>query len=167
MPDTNTRISPYVPGQGRIMVTDHGPHPADAWAQITAEHIAPIGKDVTGHRRLKALELQAKIALAIEPHHQKVQNDEGIKLGVDTAHVMNPVDPSEHLDAAVKAIQDAAVGTEWEGHFKDPERVALIRQEVASHVATIQHIEKSWHADKNPDHPASVAFRAQHHPVGA
>ena len=158
-----TRISPYVAGQGRIMATDGGPHPADAWAQITAEHIAPIGKDVTGHRRLKALELQAKIALAVEPRHASAMESARDGLASSLDKIMEPPNPGVYTDTIVKAIQDAAVGTEWEEHFKEPARVALIRQEVASHVATIQHIEKSRHADKNPDHPASVAFRAQHH----
>lgn len=161
------------------MITDGGPHPAEVWAQVTAEHIAPIGPDVTGHRRLAALALQANIATAIEQHHQSVMDVERSKLAADPNHIVAPVDPGAHLDAAVAAVQEAAKGTEWEDHFADPDdgrtkdgkvtnsRLALIRQEIGTHFATVQHIEKSWHADKNPSHPAALAFRAQNHPVTA
>jgi hypothetical protein len=162
--ETQTRITPYLPGAGRLMVTNNGPHPAEAWAQVTAEHLAPLGPDVTGHRRLKALELQAKIANAIEEHHQSVQDTERAKLAADTDHIMVPPDASAHLDAGIAAIQAAAKGTEWEANFQDTARLALIRQELAAHFASSQPIEKSWHADKNPTAQAAVAFRAQHHP---
>jgi hypothetical protein len=162
---TETRVTPFAPGAGRVMITDHGPHPADAWAQITAEHIAPINPDMAGQRRTKALKLQMAIADALEPHHQAVQDAERARLGADAAHIMAPPDPEPHLDAAVAAIRGAAQGTEWESHFAGPERLALIRREIGIHFATAQHIEKSWHADRNPAHPAARAFRAQHHPA--
>jgi hypothetical protein len=38
-------------GGGRIMKTDGGPHPADFWAQVTAEQICPIDEKMTGERR--------------------------------------------------------------------------------------------------------------------
>lgn len=163
MPE-KTRISPYQLGAGRVMITDGGPHPASAWAQVTAEHIAPIGPDVIGERRAAALKLQAAIMLAVTPHHIAVQEGERSKLAADANHIMKEPDPEPHLDGAVAAIQSAAKGTEWEAHFQDSAVAAMIRQEVGSHFATVQHIEKSWHADRNPKHPAAIAFRAQHHP---
>jgi len=168
MADTQTRISPYVPGRGRVMATDGGPHPAEAWAQVTAEQVAPVGPDVVGHRRIKALELQSKIATALETHHQGVQDAERSRLAADASHIMAAPDPTAHLDDAVAAIKAAAVGTEWEQHFGDPARLAAVRQVLGDHFATAQHIEKSWHADRNPLHPAAAEFRRQHHaPTGA
>jgi hypothetical protein len=161
-----TRITPFDPKAGRLMITDGGPHPAEAWAQVTAEHIAPLGPDVTGRRRARGLELQLAIAAALEPHHQTVQDTERGKLIANLDHIANPVDPEPHLDEAMTAIAAAAKGTEWEAHFNDPERLALMRLEVGTHFATAQHIEKSWHADRNPTHPAAKAFRAAHHGEG-
>jgi hypothetical protein len=159
-----TRISPHIPSTGRIMVTDGGPHPPEAWAQITAEHIAPLGPNLVGERHRRAVELQFKIAELLEPIYKTAQETERSGLTADTARVAVPVDPEPHLDAAIAAIQAAAKGTEWEGHFSDAEVVKLVRREVGIHIATTQHIEKSWHADRNPTHPAAQAFRATHHP---
>lgn len=110
-------ISPHAEKVGRIMKTDGGAHPPEFWAQVTAEHIAPISDDMTGQRRFAALALQGKIAAALEPHHTKVQADEATKLKADSAHAHNPPNPEEYLDEALQALQDAAKGTEWEAHL--------------------------------------------------
>ena len=104
------------------MITDGGPHPAEFWAQITAEHIAPIDKDMTGQRRQAALKLQMAIADALQPHHAKVQDNERSKCSADPAHHTHPVDPVKHgahahADEALKAVEAAAKGTEWEKHL--------------------------------------------------
>lgn len=160
----NSTITPQVDGAGRVMITNGGPHPPDFWAQATAEHIAPIAPSMTGARRLAALALQARIQEALTPHHQAVQDTERGKIAADPERLLAPVDPEPHLDAALAAIQAAAAGTEWEAHFRDPAVVETIRREIGIHFATAQHIERSWHADRNPALPAAVAFRAQHHP---
>ena len=162
----SSSISPCVAGAGRVMVTNGGPHPPDFWAQATAEHIAPINPDMTGQRRRLALRLQAAIEDALLPHHTTVQEAERSALSADAAHMLTPLDPEPHLDEAVAAVQAASKGTEWEAHFLDPEVVAEMRQQIGIHFATAQHIERSWEADRDPSHPAAVAFRAQHS-VGA
>ena len=179
----SSRITPYAPGAARVMITDGGPHPADFWAQVTAEHIAPVADSVTGHRRAAALALQAKIAQALEPHHTKVQELERSNLKANPDHHKLEPDPQPHLDDAIATISQAAKGTEWEKHFdfslgapawlkqyeddiaqKGEDHVPLtaeqrahltqhrrhqvMRQEIATHFATVQHIEKSWHADR-------------------
>lgn len=147
-----SRITPYTPNAVRIMITDGGPHPADFWAQVTAEHIAPIKEDMTGARHAAALRLQAKIAEALEPHHARVQENEKAKCTNDAAHHLLAVEPEVHAGAdanlAIADIVAAAAGTEWEAHFKDAAVQAEIREEVKRHFATAQHIERSWHADR-------------------
>jgi hypothetical protein len=113
----SSRIGPHIEGVGRVMVTDHGAHPPEFWAQVTAEHIAPIADDVTGRRRIAALTLQAKIAEALEPHHAAVQADEADKLLSVEDHCDACVSPEAYIDDAMTAIRDAAVGTEWEEQF--------------------------------------------------
>jgi hypothetical protein len=154
-----------MPGGQRIMATDGGSHPPDVWAQVTAEHIAPVLPDMSGNQRKLALALQLKIADVLEPHHKRVQDDEKGRLTADTAHIMVPPDPEAYLDKAVADVVAAAAGSLWEANFQKPEFQSLIRLEIGTHFATAQHIEKSWHADRNPAHPAAIEFRTQHHPA--
>lgn len=99
------------------MMTDNGAHPPEVWAQVTAEHIAPISDDMVGPRRAAAQALQAKIAEALLPHHTAVQNDERGKLKSDPKHHANPLNSKAYIAAALKAITGAAKGTEWEGQL--------------------------------------------------
>jgi hypothetical protein len=148
----------------RIMITNGGPHPPVLWAQATAEHLVQIPPSLTGARRSAALELQLAVAAALEPHHARVQETERSKLAADHKHLLTELDGGPHLDAAVAAIQGAARGTEWEAHFADSERVQVIRHELGVHFRTAQHIERSWHCDRNPAHPAAQAYRRLRHP---
>jgi hypothetical protein len=114
-------ITPYAAHAARIMITNDGPHPADFWAQVTAEHIAPISDDMTGARRVVAMKLQADIMAALMPHHVKVQENEKSKIAADPAHHLLAVDPETHtkefVAESLKDIEAAAKGTEWEKHF--------------------------------------------------
>lgn len=162
-----TRISDFVPNVGRIMVTDGGPHPAGAWAQVTAQHIAPIAPDMTGARYVAATRLQLAIADALEPHHSVVQAAERAALdAVGHAHLSTPLDPEPHLDDALRAIVAAAKGTEWEAHFGDPAVLAAIRHELAVHFRSSMHVERSWHVDRHqatsPGDPHIAAWIAAH-----
>lgn len=159
-----TRITPHQPGGARIMITDGGPHPHHAWAQVTAEHVAPIGPNLAGERYVAALKLQLAIVDALLTHHQAVQNGERAKLADSHDHLLTELAPEPHVAPAVAAIQAAASGTEWDAHFQRPEVVQLIGNEIATHYATMQHIERSWHVDRNPSHPHAAAWRARHHP---
>ena len=162
-----TRISPYAPNAGRIMVTDGGPHPASAWAQITAEHLAPFDPALSGAKRRAAVQLQLDLAAAIEEHHGRVQESERAKLVADSAHLLKPLDPSEHVGGGVASFLAAAAKSEWAEHFAKPEVRELIRREVHVHMKSIQLIEHGWHADrllkKDPAHPHALAWRALRH----
>ena len=144
-----TRMTPYEPGQGRVMVTDGGPHDPAAWAQITAQHIAPLNPALGGERYLRALKLQAAIAEAMIPHHAKVQETERGNLAESHEHLLNPLDAAPHIDEAVNAIMAASAGTEWEEHFASAEVQAQIEHELGVHFRSVQHIERSWHVDRH------------------
>lgn len=160
----DTAVSAYQPQTGRIMATNGGPHPPDAWAHVTAQHIAPVDPNTTGARHTAALKLQIAIAEALLPHHTNVQAVERGKLQTINAHLATALDATPHLNDAILAVQAAAKGTPWEDHFQQPDVVALIRQELACHFMSVQHIERSWHVDRNPAHPYAQSWRAVHHP---
>ena len=172
-----TRVTPWQAGAARVMVTDGAPHPASAWAQVTAEHIAPIDPGIVGERATAARKFQLAIADALAPHHQKVIDVQRGKLaGVGDAHLdecTNGHDVAPHLDGAVAAIQAAAVGTPWEGKYVAEDVQALLRHELGVHFRSAQHIEHSWHVDravttadaaKRPVSPPVARWLARHHP---
>lgn len=118
--NSNSRITPHIPKVGRIMITDHGTHPPEFWAQVSAEQICPISDNVTGARRIAALKLQAEIAVALEAHHTSLHEEEHAALAADSTYHLEEVHPDNCVDLADKALADiqaAAVGTEWQEHF--------------------------------------------------
>lgn len=138
-------ITPHMPNVGRIMITNGGPHPAEFWAQVTAEQIAPISDTMTGSRRIAALQLQAKIQMALEPHHTKVQDSEHLSLTINPSYAVAPLTPETNADIAVRDVVAAARGTEWEKHFADDAVQAQIRSEIVRHFADVQSIARQWH----------------------
>ena len=162
-----TKVSPYQPGAGRIMITNYGPHPASAWAQVTAEHIVPINPGMVGEKQNAEKKLQVAVAEALISHHANVQMTEQSNIAASPEHIMLDLNPEPHLDDAAAAVVACAKGTAWEAHFADPAVQALVRQEIGVHFATSQHIERSWHVDRNPSHPHAAAWKAKHHGLGA
>lgn len=147
MNPTETRITPHQPNAGRIMITDGGPHPPEAWARVTAEHIAPLNSELSGARYVSALKLQMDIIEALTPHHANVQHAERNRLTANPPHHETPLDADKHVDEAVNSIIAAAAGTEWEEHFAQDDVLAMIRHELGVHFRTAQSIERSWCAD--------------------
>lgn len=162
-----TTISPHVPRTGRIMITNGGAHPPEAWAQVTAEHIAPLGPDLIGQRYREALEVQGRIASALESVYSGVQTTEQAALANNSSHLSAPPDPTPHLDGAIAAVRNAVKGSAWESQFATSEAEAFLRREIGTHIATAQYIEKSWHADRNPQQAAKENFRAARNAVPA
>lgn len=102
----NSRFIPNPDGtNGGLMITNHGAHPPEFYAQVCAQHIAPINPDMTGKRRIAAVLLQAKIAEVLEPHHTDACN-----LNLEHAH--------ETLPELMGQIEEAAKGTEWEHQYQ-------------------------------------------------
>lgn len=148
----------------QILSTDFGPHSHTKWAVATAEMILPLDKVEDPERKIKAFRLLAAIADALEPHHEGVQIEHRASIADDAhAHFETDYDPTAHASNALTSVIEAAQGTPWADHFADRQVQAQIMQIVASHFATSHHIEKSWHADRNPDFEPGQAFKALHH----
>lgn len=136
----NSRVTPHVEGVGRLMITNHGTHPPEFWAQVTAEQVAPIGPDVTGHRRIAALVVQSRIMEALEAHHTALHAAEQAGTSQLAAH---PDLVADEAEAALRDVVAAAAGSEWEAHFARPEVQATARDEIARMFASHQHVERS------------------------
>jgi hypothetical protein len=147
-----------------VMITDGGPHPVEKWAEATASCIVDIADHVAGTRRGAAIKLQAAIVDALEKHHTTVQDGERALL-VEEGHIRlgDTIDANDHLDIDDTAdeIIACAAGTPWEGDFAKPEFKTGLTQLLTQHFHTSMHIERSWHADRNPTAPEAIAFRAR------
>lgn len=171
-----------------VLITNGGPHKSAAWAEATASHILEIADHISGSRRAGAIKLQAVIIDILESAHRTVKHGERAKLAeangsARLAHVHH--DPKEHvnLDITADAIIAAAVGTPWEADFAfkgqpaddgnasmdiEPRpKIASFKElligTLTQHFASSMHIERSWHADRNPSDPQCRAFKQRHH----
>lgn len=169
-----------------VMITNGGAHSAAYWAEATASHIVDVAPSATGARREGALSLQFKIAEILRDHHANVQ--EGERAAIQEhghARLAHDLDPEHHVCVAdiVQEIIAAAVGTPWEADFAypgQPERdanpddpndkgdhyIASFAENLTGllnqHFRSNQHIERRWHADRNPNAKECKAFRKTH-----
>jgi len=148
-----------------ILVTNGGPHSADKWAEATASHIVDIADHIAGEKRGAAIKLQAAIIDLLTAHHTAVQVGERSALQtVGHPRLLAPLDPAHHLslDQVVAQIIAAAQGTPWEAECNAADTADYLYALLKQHFATSMHIERSWHADRNPGAPESIQFRAVH-----
>lgn len=145
----------------KIMVSDNGPHSPEKWAIATAEIIVDIDSGIAGNRLIQAQKLQTAIAEALVPHHTTVQVDERSKLATDVSHIHTPHSAKEYIDQVMKDIVGAAKGTPWENHFVNPQVQETIAEIAANHFMTAQHIERLWHADRNPSCADSQQYKTR------
>ena len=55
-----------------VLISDNGPHSADAWANAAAEHIFAISENIADDRLLEAKRVQIGIAMALLPLFKSV-----------------------------------------------------------------------------------------------
>lgn len=136
--------------QVAVLRTNGGPHPADKWALITAQHILPIDEEILGGTRLLAAQrLQLAVAEKLVAHHTNVQAEEQEHLAkAGDARLGEPLDADHHVAEAHADVIEAAKGTPWEEHVQKPEVVAAMQSILHSHFKTSQDIERSWYKDR-------------------
>lgn len=133
-----------------VLRTNHGPHPADKWALVTAQHIMPVDPDTVGDRMLAAQRLQLAVADKLVIHHTNVQNEEREHLQTaGDARLEEPLDAETHVSAAYADIVEAAKGSFWEAHVQKPEVADLMKAVLHNHFTTSQDIERSWHKTRS------------------
>ena len=148
----------------RILVTDNGPHPPEKWAMSTAEMIVDIDPThMDGPRLMQAQKLQLAVAEVLVSHHAMVQSDEKSNIAANVEHIAGPHDVEQYLDKAVDDIARTARGTPWEAHYAEPEVQSAVKQTLRSHFGTAQHIERLWHADRNPSCDVAQQYKASFH----
>jgi len=148
-----------------VMITDGGAHPPELWAEVTADQLIDISAQAPETRVAEAREFRARIVSVLAGYHAEVQRIEREALDREgCARLMLAPEESMLLDGAVNELVDAARGYSFADHFKRPEVQDYVRAVLAGHFASSVHVERSLHADANPDDERAVAFRATHHP---
>lgn len=147
-----------------FMITNGGPHPADKWAEMTADtilNLIQIAEDsdtpeAAAARKAKR-DLRPTLFNILYDHHDGVQRHERsgnakVKTLKDAeAHactVRNPIDCTPHL-GAVDDVISALAATPFAAHFAKPEVAEVIKQIVGQHTADVMHIERRWHHDRH------------------
>lgn len=147
-----------------VLITNHGPHSPEKWADATASMIFPVDPNVEGDRLLAARRVQMKITEALVPHHEKMQSREREHLGGDgDKRMFAPYDGKDHADEAMSGVIDALKGTPWEEKASNEEWLNIVRNLITQHFNDAQHIERSWHAIRNPHNETCRAFTAAYH----
>ena len=157
-----------IPG---LLVTDGGPHPADKWAATTAAHITSMiqidqnSPSITAKAARRALpKLELDLAEMLEGHHDLYAKSEREHIErTGGARLNHEYVKHEDLDAEVADVMRICRETPFAAHFADPHVQYVVRSILQSHFASNQHIERSWHADKNPAVEHSILFRARYH----
>jgi hypothetical protein len=166
-----------------ILVTDGGPHSPGDWAYASASMLLEALKvDPNSPRRIQ-LEmekdrLRPQIAQILLGHHTGVQTKEReILQAGQHERLMDPLDPTEHVDVD-QAVADihalmaplmqqsllfAAGEVTADPAETDKHLTYLIRERVEMDLRTNMHIERSWHADRNPENLHAQVFKGVFH----
>lgn len=149
-----------------IMVTNGGPHPADKWAEITANQIVDtilidantddISDEAAAARAAKR-KLRNELFEIFNSHHDGVQKSERVSCAkhkkVEHAekhadHSQTPIDPCQHVDSIISDVMTAFAKTPWAAHLAQPQVIDLVKQIIGQHTVDVMHLERRWHHDR-------------------
>ena len=143
-----------------VMKTNFGPHPASKWADTTADQIVTVDPSASEDQLQAGNVLRDKLVDVLEKHHALVQKHERDELADDDERVATELKPEDyHVAEAVAAVIAVAAGTAFAAHFAKPEIVDYLHRLLTQHFQTSMDVERSWHADRNPDADVAQAYR--------
>jgi hypothetical protein len=166
--------------QTGILSQDNGAISAEDWAQTSAAMLLMAIKVDPASPRRTQIEMaknrvQAPLAAIFFKHHEAVQRFEREKLAAgDHTRLLLDLDIAEHTDVDqcvgdVLAIVEPLLsnpqlfraGEVTSDHDHIIAHISeVVRQRSEMDLRTTLWIERSWHADRHPDHEHSKAFRA-------
>lgn len=156
-----------------ILKTDGGAHTPQEWARATAAHIIQIAEQVPDAKLNEAKEFERRIIELLTSHHADVQEAEREHLARNAvARFAAPLTSKyiplddEQIHLPIRKILSLAEGKSFASHFEQDHIGDALRDMLRRDFASIMHIERSWHADLNPDFLPGQEFLALHHPFG-
>lgn len=169
-----------------ILKTDGGPHGAFDWAYASASMMLEAIKIDPNSPNRSALEVakdgvRPKLTDILVKHHDAVQTIERQKLAAgDHSRLMATLDAAEHTDvdqavsdcvALVMPLLQRAMLYSGGEVSNDPgvltaHLTRLVRERIETDLRSSMHLERSWHADRNPGTIHAAAFKAAFHNAG-
>lgn len=153
-----------------LLITNHGPHPPEKWAEQTAAQLVDIIQvepDSLAYEVLTAqkVELEAELMQILTDDHSSVQTHERDAIAEQgMARLEEPLHPdTPHLGDAVYKVIARAKTKIFGAHFNKPEVVKFVQDVIGSHFGSVRYVERSWHADRNADQPEAQAFKTKFH----
>jgi hypothetical protein len=147
-----------------IIKTDGGEHSPELMASVCAGQIMSIDPSkMAGPKLIAAQQLELAVTQALIRHHTGARDAVRDELKANAAaHFARPDlhDPGARLDQALADVTAAAVGTPWESEFADETKRAAIRQVIGQFLVDMAHLERLYHADREPGDAAARAYRA-------
>lgn len=157
----------------KFMVTNGGPHPADKWAEVTRDAILDlivVDENSASEAAVAARDAKRMLSLTLfnilNRHHDAVQKHERSELRKKDGHKRLCVqyDPTAPAEAALSEVLNALAAVPmFADHFAKPEVRETLFRIVGQHFADAMHIERSYHADRNPHTKEAREFRAMQH----
>lgn len=139
----------------QTMITNGGAHPADKWADTTAEAILAliqVSDDSATPEALAARQAKRDLRPILfdifNDHHGAVQGHEQRELGRNAKHVHAKFDPTQHTPDTIAQVEKALAATPYADHFARLEVRNVIRAIINQHTVNVMHIERSWHGDR-------------------
>lgn len=162
----------------RFLVTNHGTHPPDKWAELMTAQILDFiqieegaATEIEAQRRSAfrraKMELQLPLFTALEEIFdttQKAEKSELAKRGVQRA--AEAISHKAEVDAGLNKLHAVFGPTPFRDHFASEKVNDVLKRMLAQYLGNVIHIERSLEMDKNPNTPQAQAFRAKHHPEG-
>lgn len=156
-----------------IMITNGGPHPADYWAETTAERFVSLvqvaeGSDSELARAARAdkRKFRETLITLLEGYHDKIQKAERAALKQHGhARLTHDLSPREHqeIEHVADAVIRATKGTVFEEHFKRPDVRKLVEDALETDFRTVMFIDRDWHAAAHPHTDEAKHWRRTRH----
>lgn len=141
-----------------------GEHSAEKLAAACAERLMNIDtSNMDGVRVLEARRLEIAIIEALVPHHEAVMTSTKQDLQANSAIHFARADlhhPGTKLAEAITAVEKAAAESSWAKEFQSPEARAHMHAVIGQFLVDTAHLERCYHADRNPDDPHAAAYKA-------
>lgn len=148
-----------------VLISDNGPHSADAWANCAAEHIFAISPNIASNRLIEAKRVQIAIATALLPLFKIVMSTERDALLGNKAHSDKAIGVDEAMVfSTIEQIVALARTSLWKDTLGSLEWVNQAIADVTSFLHSVQQIERFWHADTT-DNKSAKAYKAKFHGI--
>jgi hypothetical protein len=148
--------------QVNFLVTNGGPHPADKWADVTANVIVDtllvdsrpddVSEQAAAARAAKR-KLRNDLFDIFNDHHDIVQKAERVENGKckkpadAAARVIALHDPEPHM-GVLERVNAVFASTPFSDHFAKPEVQEIVKTIIGQHTVDVMHIERRWHHDR-------------------